>query len=373
MAEETGQARAKPAPDRVGSVDALRGFDMFWIIGGNGLVLGLLTLLLGSVPESVRYHFRHVDWEGFSAWDLIMPLFLFIVGVAMPFSVQKRLESGQPLGRVYWKVARRAVILFILGMAAQGNLLDFKLETLHLYCNTLQAIAAGYLVASIALIHLRVAGQAALAAALLVVFWLLMAFVPAPGHGAGVLEPGANLALWVDDAVLGRFGDGTPYTWVLSSLGFAASVLLGVLAGHLLKSGRGKGAKLLWLVAAGLGCLAAGWGWGLFFPIIKHLWTSSMVLWAAGWSFLLLALFYLVIDVLGFRAWALPFKVIGTNAIVAYMVPHVFDLDDLADDLVGGLAAHLGGNGEHLVSAAAFLMLFGLLCYLYRKGTFIKV
>ncbi len=362
-----------PLPERVESVDVLRGFDMFWIIGGKEVVLAILVLFVHPLPGWLEYHFEHVRWEGFSAWDLIMPLFLFIVGVAMPFSVKKRVDSGQPLRKVYWKVIRRTVILFVLGMAAQGHLLDFNLDTLHIYCNTLQAIAAGYLVASIALIHLSIRGQAILTALLLVAFWLLLAFVPVPGHGMGVLEPDANLALWVDDVVLRGFSDGTPYTWVLSSLGFAASVLLGVFAGHLLHSGKGKGEKLLWLVAAGLGCLAAGWAWSLFFPIIKHVWTSSMVLWAAGWSFLLLALFYLVVDIIGFKCWAFPFKVVGMNALFAYTVPHVFDLEALGSDLVGGLARHLGEYGEYLVGLTAFLMLWGVLLYMYRKGTFVRV
>ena len=150
-------------------------------------------------------------------------------------------------------------------------------------------------------------GQAVLAGALLVVYWALMRFVPVPGHGAGVFTPDGNLAMWIDKALLGRFRDGTPYTWILSSLGFSATTLMGVLSGHLLRAPLSGRRKVVLLTASGLGCLLGGWLWSFAFPIIKHIWTSSMVLWSGGWCLLLLALFYGVIDVLGYRRWAFFF------------------------------------------------------------------
>jgi predicted acyltransferase len=373
-------APTPPAPsalanERIMSIDALRGFDMFWIIGGNGLVLAFLGLIFHPLPDWLKYHFEHPQWQGFSAWDLIMPLFLFIVGVSMPLSFSKRIAKGQGRGDLYKKIVRRVIILFIFGMAAQGHLLEFDLSKLHIYCNTLQAIAVGYLIACIVMISLPIFGQFLTMVALLVAYWLLMTQVPFSGHAAGTLEPDANLALFLDELILGRFRDGTSYTWILSGLGFAATVLIGVLAGHLLRSGIRPIGKVLWLVVAAAACLAAGYGWEhwLEFQIIKHLWTSSMVLWAGGWSLLLMAIFYGVIDVAGLRKWAFPFVVIGMNAITVYMAVHLVAFGLIADNLVGGLTGHLCSFGAPLRELARFMIIWTGLFYMYRNRTFLRI
>jgi len=358
---------------RIMSVDALRGFDMFWIIGGQQLVLALCKVFADPLPAWLERQFEHVSWVGFAAWDLIMPLFLFVVGVAMPFSFSKRALAGQSRRSLYLKIIRRTLILFVLGMIAQGNLLKFDLSTFHIYSNTLQAIACGYIVAAVVMLNLGIAWQVGVAAICLVAFYLLMMFVPVPGHGSGILEREVNLAMYVDELVLGRFRDGTTYTWVLSGLGFAASTLLGVFGGHILRANRSHRQKLLALTAAGIGCLVLGWLWSFWFPIIKRLWTSSMVLWAAGWSYLLLAVFYGIIDVLGFRKWAFPFVVIGMNAIAVYMATHVLSLGVLSYDLVGGLSKHVGSYADLLMSFTNFLIVWLILLYMYRKKTFIRV
>jgi predicted acyltransferase len=355
------------------SVDALRGFDMFWIAGGQAFVVEFCKLFSNPLPPWLERHFDHVPWEGFVGWDLIMPLFLFIVGVAMPFSFGKRLARGESRSRIYGKVIYRVVVLWILGMIAQGHLLAFDPNNLQFYSNTLQAIAAGYLISAIALVELPVRWQAALAGALLVIFWALMRFVPVLGHGAGVLTPDGNPAMYIDKALLGHFRDGTPYTWILSSLGFGATVLMGVLAGHLLRARLPGKRKVLVLAGSGLGCLAGGWLWSFAFPIIKHIWTSSMVLWSGGWCLLLLALFYGVIDVLGFRRWAFFFTVLGMNAIVAYMAPDIIPFWQINSTLFAGLAKHLGMFGNVLVAFGALGVLWLGLYYMYRKRTFVRI
>jgi predicted acyltransferase len=370
--ENTARPAALPS-QRVASVDALRGFDMFWIAGGGPLVMELCKLFSNPLPLWLERHFDHVEWEGFVAWDLIMPLFLFIVGVAMPFSVGKRLERGDNRASIYGKVIYRVVVLWVLGMIAQGHLLAFDLNNLQFYSNTLQSIAAGYLISSIALVELPVRWQAALAGALLVVYWALMRFVPVPGHGAGVFTTDGNLAMWIDKALLGHFQDGTTYTWILSSLGFGATVLMGVLAGHLLRAQLPGRRKVLWLVVGGLGCLLGGWLWSFAFPIIKHIWTSSMVLWSGGWCLLLLALFYGVIDVLGYRRWAFFFTVMGMNSIVAYMAPDIIPFSEISHTLFAGLAKHLGMFGNFLLALGAVGVLWLGLHYMYRKRTFIRI
>jgi predicted acyltransferase len=376
---------------RVASIDALRGFDMFWLIGGQEVTVALVGLFACPIPSWLQAQMDHVAWEGFSAWDLIMPLFMFIVGAAMPFSFARRVEAGQSKPTLYRKVLLRTVVLFLLGMIAQGNLLDADLSKLYLFCNTLQAIAVGYLVASVALIELPVLGQIVLCIGLLTAYWLLMLLIPVPGHGAGIYEEKANLALYIEELVFPVFRDHRPvnaaYTWVFSSLTFSATVLLGVFAGHVVRRPVGGWKKVGWLVAIGVSCLAGGWVWSQNWmgawrcPIIKHIFTSSMVLWACGWSYLLLAGFYLLIDVFGWRRWSFFFNVIGSNCLLAYMAVHLIDFRHIADGFVGGVARNLTGAGnsvlqaigETLGSLAAFSIVWLVLLYLYRKGTFVRV
>jgi len=357
---------------RVMSIDALRGFDMFWIIGGGAIFESLHRIFDHPATAFINKQLQHVDWEGFQFEDLIMPLFLFIVGVVMPFSFAKRLEAGGK-GRLYLHIVRRTVILFILGMVAQGHLLEYDLSQLHIYSNTLQAIAAGYLISAVIILNMSILWQAIATAGLLVLFWLLMVLVPVPEFGAGVLTAEGNLAIYIDKLVFGQFQDGTTYTWILSSMTFATTVMLGVFAGHWLRRVDTGPRKVAGLAIGGAGCLIAGYLWGLLFPIIKHLWTSSFVLYSGGICLLLLALFYLVIDVWGFKKWAFGFKVIGLNAIAVYMAVHVIDFWSIGDVFVGGLSRWLGDWIGFVQAVAAFAVVWLILLWMYRKRTFIKI
>lgn len=362
--------------ERLASLDALRGFDMFWIIGGYYILQGLGKGLNSAwFNGHIMPQIEHVRWEGFVAWDLIMPLFLFVVGAAMPFSFARRLERGESTMRLYGHVLYRVAVLWILGMIAQGRLLEYDLSKLQLYSNTLQAIAAGYLIASLILLNLRPRWQVIVTGGLLLLYWGLLALVPVPGQSAGRFSEQGNLAIYIDRLILGRFQDGTnpPYTWILSGMTFAATVMIGAFAGQLLRSNLGKARKVLFLLAGGILCIYVGWAWGLVFPIIKHMWTSSMVLYAGGWSLLLLALFYLVIDVLRLRFLAFFFVVIGMNAIAVYMAVHVFDFRQLGDIFVGGLAKWTGAWHDFVRAVAGFAILWLILLYMYCKRTFIKI
>lgn len=369
---ERPAASAAPVSQRIVAVDALRGFDMFWIIGGRQLVVAFLAIFINPFPDWLDYHFEHVRWIGFSAWDMIMPLFVFIAGVSMPFSIANRAKTAG-YAAAYKKIIRRVVILWILGMMVQGNLLDFDAARLRLYSNTLQSIAAGYLVAAILLLHTGIATQLIAVPVLLWVYCLAVVFIPIPEYGAFALDPHHNLPLFIDECILGNFRDGTTYTWIFSSLGFAATTLLGVHAGHLLKSRLRPSMKLFALVGVGIGCLALGWMWHSWFPIIKHIWTSSMVLWSGGWCFLLLAVFYGVIDIAGLRKWSFPFVVIGMNAIAVYVGTHLVSFSRISGELIGGATERIGHAGSFIQAAVAFAMVWLILLYMYRKKTFIKI
>ncbi len=360
---------------RLMSVDALRGFDMFWIIGGGAIFASLHDAVGHPATAWIATQLTHKRWEGFRFEDLIMPLFMFIVGVVMPFSFNKRLDAGDTKAKLYLHIVRRTIILFILGMIAQGNLLDYDPSTLHIYSNTLQAIAAGYFIAAIIMLNLRPAGQVAVTAALLLLFWALMTLVPVPNFGAGKLTPDENLAIYIDRIIFRGFIDGTdpPYTWILSGMTFACTVMLGVMAGDLLRSEGSAGQKFLLLTAAGVGCLAAGAIWNIWFPIIKHIWTSSFVLFSGGICYLLLALFYLVIDVWGLKKWAFGFVVIGMNAIAVYMATHLINFRNIGGVFVDGLEKFTGDWFGFIRAVAGFIVVWLLLWWMYRKKSFIKI
>jgi predicted acyltransferase len=373
------EAVPQPAPPaitagtgRLDSLDALRGFDMFWIIGGGAMVQALAKAVNVSALNAVVPQFEHVRWEGLHCWDVIWPLFMFIVGVSIAFSTARRRAAGVSRSMLYLYAARRAAILFVLGMIAQGNLLAWDLSKLWPCYSVLHGIAAGYLIAVAVTLAFRPKGQILITAAFLLLYWALLMLVPVPGVGAGVLTPAGNMATWIDQLVLGRFHHGEN-TWFVSYLGFASSVLLGVMAGHVLLSPGTAAAKLRLLASAGAGCLAAGLVWSMALPIIKLLWTSSFVLVTGGFSFLALALFYWMVDVRGWHRWALPFRVIGMNPIVAYMAVMLVDLRGIGKIFIGSLLPRVSRWDSLLSETAAFLVLWLFLYWMYRMRSFVKI
>jgi predicted acyltransferase len=384
MATETLQSQGEPLtcqdyasasvarPDRLLSLDGLRGFDMLWIIGGQFVIHGLAKVWPDRFWTGLSAQFEHVQWQGLHAFDVIWALFMFMVGVSMTFSVAKRKRIHESHGAIHAHAVKRAALMFVLGMIAQGNLLQFNLSTLHPFYSVLHGIAAGYLIATIVALNFRARGQAITTAIFLVSYWILLLTIPVPGVGRGVLTPTGNAAIYIDTLIQGRFHFGEN-TWFLSYLGFASSVLLGVLAGEMLLSARPKKAKCLMLYGYGAGLLVLGLIWSLWFPIIKLLWTSSFVLVAGGISCLLMATFYLVIDVLGYRKWVFPLTVIGMNALAVYMATEVYDFRKIGNIFVGSLLPRVGRWDEVLSAAASITILWLILYWMYRTRTFVKL
>ena len=363
-------------PGRLLSLDGLRGFDMFWIIGGQGIVMGLAKVWPGRFSTAVVQQLQHVPWQGLHCYDVIWPLFLFMVGVSLPFSLSKRKSNGATNKELYLHALRRALILFVLGMMAQGNLLQFNLATLHPCYSVLHGIAAGYLIATIVTLNFRPKGQAITTAVFLILYWILLITIPVPGVGRGVLTPYGNAATYIDNLVLGKFSyvpQGMENTWFLSYLGFASSVMIGVLAGELLLSRRSEKLKCWVLYGCGTGLIVLGLIWSIWLPVIKLLWDGSFVLVAGGISCLLMATFYLVIDVLGYRKWVFPFSVIGMNALAVYMATELFDFRKIGDIFVGHLLPQVGRWDEFLTEATAFAIVWLLLYWMYRTRSFVKL
>jgi predicted acyltransferase len=359
-------------PARLLSLDGLRGFDMFWITGGGAIVTGLAKAWPGTFSAIVLEQLEHVQWVGLHFFDVIWTLFMFMVGISLAFSIASRKRMNQSKRSIFVHAIKRALILFVLGAVAQGNLLEFNLATLHPFYSVLHGIAAGYLIATLVTLKFRVKGQAIITAVFLVSYWILLLTIPVPGIGRGVLTPTGNAAFYIDNLIQGRFHFGEN-TWFLSYLGFASSVLLGVMAGNLLLSARPNKVKCAVLYGYGAVLLCLGLIWSIWLPIIKLLWTSSFVLVAGGLSCLMMATFYLIIDVLGYKKWVFPFTVIGINALAVYMATQIFDFRKIGNIFVGSLLPRVGRWDEALAATAAFAIVWLILYWMYRTRSFVKL
>lgn len=408
MTMHASQVVASPAT-RLTSVDALRGFDMLWIVGGASIAQASEKMESNIVTTTLATQFRHVDWEGFRFYDLIFPLFLFLVGVSLVFSLDKELATRGVRSAVV-RIVRRSLLLFLLGVFYSGGLTDPWPEVA--LAGVLQRIAACYLLAGLTYVVVRRAmGLAIVAAVLLVGYWLLLLLIPFPdlkldkkmiepiaeriGTNSpaaiaatvderihGTLEEGRNLTNYVDFRLLPGKKSQTYYIneGLLSTFPSVALPLFGALAGLLLKDGgKSPTRKVAYLVVAGLAAAAVGWAWSIEFPFIKRIWTSSFVLWTAGLSSLLLALFYFVIDVCGRSGWCRPFVWLGANAITVYLANRIVDVRSIAKRLAGGdveqfLNEHVAqGFGGLTVAVVGLLLIVWLARFLYVRGIFLRV
>jgi predicted acyltransferase len=362
---------------RVTSIDALRGFTMFWIIGGGTIFRSLDGIFNHPVTAFIGKQLKHVEWLGFHFEDLIMPLFIFIVGVAVPFSISSRLKRGQSRVRIYLHIVKRTAVLYVLGVMLGSGGLHFNWPEMD-WVGVLQRIAVCYFFAAFLVMHTKWQTQAIVAGAILLLYWAALTLVPVPGHGAGIITPEGYLPAYIDQQFLpGRihedfygYGDSNG---ILPTLASISTALLGVLTGHWLRSNRPGNQKVTGLALAGLIGLSVGYVWGLVFPIIRLLWTSSMVLFAAGLSLLLLALFYWLIDVRGYKKWAFGFVVIGMNAIAVFTASRVFVAHRIGRIFVGGLSKWCGEWNGFINAVAGVTVIWLVLWWMYRRKLFIKI
>lgn len=375
-------------PSRLRAIDLLRGLTIAFMIMANN----------NGGPHA-WWAFKHADWNGFTPTDLVFPTFLFLVGVAIVYSTAARLARGDSRGTVLTHALWRAGVLFVFGLVV-NSFPHIDLATMRFY-GVLQRIAACYLVATAIYLWLpswRV--WLGMIVAALLGYWWLMRFVPVPGLGLPVrdiplLDPDANLAAWLDRQL---FSAAHLYERIrdpeglLSTLPALATTAIGILAGQWLRSTRDLPRKVRGLLLAGLACVALGALWNLGFPINKKLWTSAYVLFAGGWSVLLLAFFLWAVDIATPAgpdrrppAWQMPLRVLGTNAIFAYMLSellaaglwniHLADGRPVADVIGTAFETTLGQNG---FMALTYALLYLAVCWvptyvLYRRGIFLKV
>jgi predicted acyltransferase len=405
MANET-----VPTPSRrLLSLDALRGFDMFWIMGGDSLAAAFGALSHNAFVKAVTDQLEHVEWAGLRFYDCIFPLFVFIVGVSLTFSIGRTLEQH---GRkeALRRIVRRFALMFAMGVFFYGGFAnhwpDIRLV------GVLHRIALCYLFASLLFCYCSWRALAGIAAGLLLGYWAVMSFLPFPdlrpldANGQpmaiaapqvtntaqlnwattntvkGVFEPGFNYAHYIDEKYLpGKKWD---KTWdpegLLSTIPAIAGCLLGVLAGMFLKNHTiDDRRKVTLLLIAGGVSIVAGLGWSAQFPIIKKIWSSSFVLVTGGVSLVLLAGFYYVVDVLHFQKWCQPFVWYGTNAITVYMADNLMSFRRLSQRFLGGdvkdfLDLHVtAGFGELVLSCGEIGLGLALVWFLYRKKLFLRL
>jgi predicted acyltransferase len=362
--------------NRLVSLDVFRGLT----------IAGMVLVNNPGSWENIYWPLEHASWHGWTPTDLVFPFFVFIVGIAIPLAFARRVESGGSKRDLYWKITRRTLIIFGIGLFLNGlpyfGLAEYRIP------GVLQRIAVCYFLASIIFLNTKVRTQIVITIGLLIAYRLLLKFVPAPGFGAGDLTKEGSLPSFVDRVVFGT------HVWaqakvydpegLLSTIPALATALMGVLTGQWLRTEKPRMEKAAGMFVVGAVCVAIGWGWNYFFVINKALWTSSYVLFTGGLALQFLALCYWLIDIKGYRKWTMPFEVFGLNAIALYVVADLIAIL-LGTVKVGGDTSLGGWIYDHLFASwaspinasLAFALTFVLVCWvlmwiLYRRKIFLK-
>ena len=381
---------------RLMSLDALRGADMFCIMGGSSLVVALCALF-GAKDCWLATQMTHVAWHGFRHHDTIFPLFLFLAGVSWPYSLAGQRERGKSTMAIVRKIIVRMLVLIFLGFAS-STFFAFDFANVR-YAQVLGHIGIGWAVAALLALFVRSVGvRMGIWAAILVGYWALLAFVPAPdaaallastdhavakkvasyaAYGTDGFSFAGNLVGWVDRQILpGKMHELVfDPEGILSSIPAVATAMLGVFSGELLRRTDVSGnRKTLVLLGAGLVCTVACLVWEPWCPINKKIWTSTFVLAAGAYSFAVLALFYWIVDVKGWRRWTFFFRVIGMNAITIYLLMRVVQFKAISRFFFSGVAGLGNGDWSNVALIAGQIAVEWLvLLYMYRKDTFLRV
>lgn len=368
---------------RLASLDILRGLDLFLLLIIGPVLHTFLWSGHGSDWEFIRFHAEHVWWQGFALWDIIMPLFMFMSGITIPFSMGKY-KAGATPGKEFWlKLLKRFVLLFFLGWVVQGNLLSLDWKMFHPFANTLQAIAVGYVFSAMIFVGFNTRWQIAVTAALFIAYTLAFVFT-----GMN-MDPQNNIAMVIDKAILGSHRDGViwaadgtwqfdpsyQYTWILSSLNFIVTVMLGCFAGEMIRRGGMKATarKAAWLGLTGVALILAGLAMDPIYPIIKKIWTGSMTLFSGGICFVLMAVVYYIVDVKGWSKGLEWVKYFGMNSIAAYVIGEVIVFSSVSNSLLRGFEQWLGNGYPVLIALGNVTILFFIMKWMYKSNIFLKV
>jgi predicted acyltransferase len=371
-------AENRPLKERLVSLDAFR-----------GAIMALMVLV--NTPGDGDHTYaplRHAEWNGWTPTDVVFPSFLWIVGVAMTLSMAKRLAAGASHAQIFAQAFRRALILYVLGIIVYVYP-GFDLSTQRVL-GVLQRIAICYLIATAIYLNTRLRGQILWIVSLLGGYWLLMAFVPVPGYGAGHLDVERNFAHYIDRIVLGSHNYLQTKTWdpegIVSTLPAIATVLFGIIAGHILRLSDTLSRRVLWLLALGVALISAGYICNIWLPINKKLWTSSFSLFMAGLDFVLFSLMLWLVDGRDHKRIVKPFTIMGMNAIAVYMASELLEevfeaihftsggqMITLRDWLYAPFAAIASPMNASLLYAIAYVLLMYCIAYvMYRRRWFLR-
>ena len=363
--------RSQPQ-QRLYSLDVLRGFDMFWISGGGYLAI-LLSRMTGATWLETQM--EHAPWAGFHFEDLIFPMFMFISGVAITFSVKSKLQKNVSKKKLFGKVFKRLVLLIVLGLLYNGVFQNGFANAR--IASVLAQIGIGYFFASLIVIYFEsFRSRIIWVISILTGYGILQLLVPVPGYGAGVLTATGSINSYIDQLFLPGRLYGTTYDpeGILCSLSATGITLLGTIAGNILRRKKTTDwQKIGYLVITGVGLIVLALLFSSFYPIIKRTWTSTFNMLAGGISFVLLALFYLVIDHWKFQKWAFYFRVIGVNSIFVYLFHRIIDTYYVAGFFVGWIAKPLGKSGELIIAVGALAVIWLVLYFMYKKKVFLRV
>lgn len=370
------QHKQETQTGRLASIDALRGFDMLMISGGGSFIhlMGGKTGL--SAVDAISAQLEHPEWHGFTFYDFIFPLFLFLAGTSLAFSLTKGLSSGIPKNVLLRKVFNRMLILIVLGILDKNAPIDL-FDPAHIrYGSVLGRIGLATFVGAWLYVNFSWKVRFGTALTVLVIYFLALILIPVPGFGSGDLSFEGNLVGWFDRTFMpGRLRQGTyDELAILTQFPAICLTLLGSLAGDLLVRNTTESVKLKWLVIGGFAGIVVALLWNTVFPINKHLWSSSFICLTAGLASLSLALFYWIIDVMGYVRWSFFFRVIGMNSLLIYLVMRFVDLNESSRLLFSGIYKYAGEKWMDVFNALGALIIVWLFLYfLYKKRIFIKV
>ena len=353
---------------RLKSLDALRGLDMLFLCGLSAVCRGFCKLFPGGEEWAFYSQFAHVRWEGLHFEDLIFPFFIFIAGAAFPFSLARQVEKGMTSRAIHRKILVRLVALVLLGYVYNGHLLGGNYGKFH-WWSVLGIIGFAWATAALCYVHFRMKARLAITVALLAGYWTLLQFTaPDAPSGAGAVSPAGNM--------MGYFKRQVCDYWILLSVvGYSSSAFFGMFATDIVRKARAgltSARKSGLLAACGAFLLAAGLALEPTCPLVKNLWTPSYALVCGGLSFLTFALFYFLIDVKGISAWCFPLEVVGSNALVAYLLTSLVDFTRPSTRLFGWLA-NLCPTPDFVIACGQVLIVWTVLWYLHRNRTFLKV
>jgi len=378
----TNETKIKASKKRLASLDALRGMDMFWILGGEKLFTALFILTGWAGWQVAHAQTLHSQWHGFTFYDLIFPLFIFLSGVVMGLS-PKRIDHLPLKERLpmYKKAVKRLLLLCVLGIFYNhgwGTGIPANLDEIR-YASVLGRIAVAWFFAVMLIWHTSLRFQLITAISILVGYWVWLSFIPVPGGSAGVLTMQGSWNAWIDQHLLPGItyqNRATDPEGLLSNLPAIVNAILGIFAGRLIAKSPelGEWKTVGFLFASGVVCLALGWMWNLIFPVNKDLWTSSFVLVTSGWSAILLAVFYAFVDVLNFRKAVYPFVIIGANSIMIYLASSLLNWEYTAKSVFGGLVVAGSESWQPLLSVFALLgSQLLLLHWMYKRKILVSV